>query len=139
MAKKNGKDPLAHLVELMTEQVAETRSMREDLTGRMDGLTMSVTEVRDELRGLNLRVSRVVDRVSRLVRGRIVEFCWVSTDGTSSWHPAVVLQVHDVANAPQGATLDLEVFGVDSADRRRFPTQAIAGENAGCWRLSDAG
>lgn len=138
MAKKNGKDPLAHLVELMTEQVTETRLMREDLTGRMDGLTVSVTEVRDELRGLNMRVSRVVDRVSRLVRGRIVEFCWQASDGATSWHPAVVLDVHDVPNAPQGATLDLEVFGVDSADQRRFPTQVIAGENAGCWRFSDA-
>lgn len=138
MAKKNGKDPLAHLVELMTEQVAETRSMREELTGRMDGLTISVTEVRDELRGLNLRVSRVVDHVSRLAKGRIVEFCWQATDGTTSWHPAVVLAVHDVPNAPHGATLDLEVFGVDPVNDRRFPTQAIAGENAGCWRFSDA-
>ena len=42
VAKKNGKDPLPHLVELMTEQLAETRLMREELTGlggQVNGLT----------------------------------------------------------------------------------------------------
>ena len=138
MAKKNGRDSLAHLVELMTEQVAETRLMREDLGARVDAVALSNVEIRDEIRSLNVRVSRVVDRVSRLVPGRIVEFGWLGADGTTSWHPAVVLEVHRAQEAPQGATLDLEVFGVDPADRRRFPTQAISGENAGCWRFSDA-
>lgn len=145
MAKKNGKDPLAHIVELMTEQVAETRLMREEvrselfeMRGEIGGLTLSVIEVRDELRTMNGRITNVVDRVARLAPGRMVEFCWVAESGTSSWHPAVVLGVHVANEAPRGVTLDLEVFGVSPADPRRFPAQTIAGENAGCWRLPES-
>ena len=79
----------------------------------------------------------MVDHVTRLEAGRSVEYGWVAGGGATSWHPAVVLDVHDAPDAPHGVTLDLEVFGVDPADRRRFPVRVVAGENAGCWRLPE--
>jgi len=49
---------------------------------------------------------------------------------SGSWHPAVVVEVH------RDETLALEVFGVPSTDRVRYPTAAFSGDEPGCWRLS---
>lgn len=63
---KNGRDPLVHLVALMTEQVSETRLMREEVRSELSemrseigGLILSVVEVRDELQTMNGLVDRV--------------------------------------------------------------------------------
>ena len=139
MARKNGKDPTEHLVELMQQQLVETRLHREQneagfatLRDGMTDLSAGLRDVREEIRGLGERMTNIVDRTAPLVAhrpsvGRIVLYGW--SEGV--WNPAAVIAVDE------DGTLDLEVFGVSSADDRRIVRGVTAGADAGHWRWPD--
>ena len=143
VARKNGKDPTEHLVELMQQQLAESRLHREQneagfaalRTGMSDLQTevgAGLRDVRAEIRDLGDRITNIVDKTAPLVShrpaiGRIVLYGW--SEGV--WNPAAVIAIDD-----DGA-LDLEVFGVAAADERRIVRRVSAGEDAGHWRWPD--
>lgn len=143
MARKNGKEPTEHLVELMEQQLAESKLHRQQSEAGFEALRVGLSDlrgevgaglrdVRGEIRDLGDRITNIVDRTAPLVSrrpavGRIVLYGW--SEGV--WNPAAVIAVD------ADDVIDLEVFGVAAADDRRIVRGVTPGDEAGHWRWPD--
>lgn len=145
MARQNGKDSLDRAMASLARSmkalaIAQAKSEAKHIEheakhleheARHNELSARLDATLGELRNDVKMLTRIVVRrfgtsgsVSPIVGDHVL---YRAPSG--SWHPAVVVEVH------RDETLALEVFGVPSTDRVRYPTAAYSGDEPGCWRL----